>query len=266
MLMVLSPAKTLDYESPLPPVWQDLDEALKRPAYTAEAQALIERMRQLSATEVAELMELSPALAELNVKRFQAWRPRFTSANSRAALLAFNGDVYEGLDARSLDAATLDLAQQRLRILSGLYGLLRPLDRMQPYRLEMGRPVETPAGRGLYAYWGERLALELNRLGRQQRSPVLINLASQEYFRAVSRKALKLPVVETVFEDLGKNGQPKVISFFAKRARGLMARYALTQRIEHPDALRGFDAEGYRWVAAASTPERWVFRRETVSA
>ncbi|MBH9578640.1 peroxide stress protein YaaA [Inhella proteolytica] len=263
MLMVLSPAKTLDYESPLPPAFQALEPELTRPAHVAEAERLIECMRQLSAAEVAELMELSPALADLNVQRFKAWRPRHTAHNSRAAVLAFNGDVYEGLDARSLGADVLRRAQQRLRILSGLYGILRPLDRLQPYRLEMGRPVQTPTGKGLYAFWGTRLAEELNALGAQQRSPLLINLASQEYFKAVNRKALRLPVLELVFEEV-KDGGPKVISFFAKRARGLMARFVLEQDLDHPDDLRAFDREGYAWVQAASSPERWVFRREGV--
>lgn len=265
MLMVLSPAKTLDFESPPPPAFQALEAELTRPAHVAEAEQLIAGLRQFSAAELAELMELSPALAELNVQRFQAWRVRHDARNSRAAVLAFNGDVYEGLDARSLDEAALRRAQARLRILSGLYGILRPLDRLQPYRLEMGRPVQTPRGRGLYAFWGTRLAEELNQLGTQQRSPLLINLASQEYFKAVNRKALRLPVLELVFEEV-KNGQAKVVSFFAKRARGLMARFVLEQDLDHPDGLRAFDREGYAWIQAASTPERWVFRRQGVAS
>ena len=264
MLMVLSPAKTLDYESPLPSAFVALEAELSRPAYVDQAACLIEGLRELSAEQVADLMELSPTLAELNVGRFQAWNPRHTAKNSRAAVLAFNGDVYEGLDARSLDAQALQRAQERLRILSGLYGLLRPLDRLQPYRLEMGRPVQTPTGKGLYAFWGERLALELNRLGAQQRTPLLINLASQEYFKAVQRKALKLPVLELVFEEV-KAGAPKVVSFFAKRARGLMARHVLEQDLNHPDELRSFVAEGYAWVKSASTAQRWVFRREQIA-
>lgn len=259
--MVLSPAKTLDYESPLPSAFMALEAELSRPAFVDEAARLIERLRDLSADQVADLMELSPALAELNVGRFKAWRPRHTAKNSRAAVLAFNGDVYEGLNARSLDVEALRRAQRRLRILSGLYGLLRPLDRLQPYRLEMGRPVQTPTGKGLYAYWGERIALELNRLGVQQRTPLLINLASQEYFKAVQRKALKLPVLDVVFEEV-KDGVPKVVSFFAKRARGLMARHVLELGLDHPDDLRGFVNEGYAWVKSASSAERWVFRRE----
>lgn len=258
MLMVLSPAKTLDYESPLPPAFQALEPELTRPAHVAEAERLIECVRQLSAAEVAELMELSPALAELNVQRFRAWRPRHTAHNSRAAVLAFNGDVYEGLDARSLDEATLRRAQQRLRILSGLYGILRPLDRLQPYRLEMGRPLPTARGANLYAFWGERLAQALNAAGK---GPI-VNLASQEYARAMLRPALRRPVLELVFEEV-RGGQAKVLSFFAKRARGLMARHAIDERIDQVDALRGFALEGYAWVARHSTPQRWVFQRSS---
>jgi hypothetical protein len=254
---LLSPAKSLDYESPLPPAFEALDERLSRPAYAADAAQLVERLRKLSVDEVATLMELSPALAELNVERFAAWRPRFTAKNSRAAVLAFNGDVYEGLDARTLDAEALAWANPRLRILSGLYGILRPLDRLQPYRLEMGRPLRTEQGANLYAFWGERLAQQLNREGRGP----LINLASQEYAKAALRPTLKRPVVELVFEEV-KGGQAKVISFFAKRARGLMARYAIDLRIDAPEALRGFDREGYAWSAKLSTPERWVYQRK----
>ncbi len=254
-MILLSPAKTLDYDSEIPAAFDALE--LTRPAYVKEAQQLVERLREFSADEVAALMELSPALAQLNVERFAAWRPRFTPANSRAAVLAFNGDVYEGLNARTLDAASLAWAQEHLRILSGLYGLLRPLDRLQPYRLEMGRPLRTERGSNLYAYWGDELALALNRLGKGP----LVNLASQEYFKAVNRKALKRPVVEPVFEEV-KGDQAKVISFFAKRARGLMARFALQQRLVDPTDLRGFVEEGYRWQAKLSTPERWVFQRQ----
>lgn len=253
---LLSPAKTLDYESPLPPAFEALEAQLSRPAHAADAAQLVERLRTLSVDEVAELMELSPALAQLNVARFAAWRPRFTAKNSRAAVLAFNGDVYEGLDARSLDADALQWANERLRILSGLYGILRPLDRLQPYRLEMGRPLRNERGANLYAFWGERIAQQLNREGRGP----LVNLASQEYAKAALRKTLKRPVVELVFEEV-KDGQAKVISFFAKRARGLMARYSVDARIDQVDALRGFDREGYAWQAKLSTPERWVFQR-----
>jgi uncharacterized protein len=259
LLILLSPAKTLDYENPLTPAFESVDAELTRPAFAKDAALLVAELRKLDVHAIAALMELSPALAQLNVQRFKAWRPRFTSQNSRAALLAFNGDVYEGLDARSLDAPALQWANQHLRILSGLYGLLKPLDRLQPYRLEMGRALQTTQGNNLYAFWGDRLARSINQLGQ----PV-VNLASQEYFKAVKRPALKCPVLEPVFEE-GRGDGAKVISFFAKRARGLMARFAIDARIDQVDALRGFDAEGYQWQAKLSTPERWVFQRSSAA-
>jgi cytoplasmic iron level regulating protein YaaA (DUF328/UPF0246 family) len=262
MLLLLSPAKTLDYTTPLPPAWQA--QSLSRPAWVDEAAVLIERLRTLSADEVAALMALSPTLAQLNVERFRHWRPRHTEANSRAALLAFNGDVYEGLDAGSLTADDIAQAQARVRILSGLYGLLRPLDRLQPYRLEMGRALSNPRGATLYAFWGDRIAQALQKDVAAQPVPVLVNLASQEYFKAARRPVLTAPVVDCVFEDDQGKG-PKVISFFAKRARGLMARWIVQQRIDHPDGLRAFDAEGYRWTANASDGRRLVFRRTHTS-
>lgn len=265
MLMVLSPAKSLDFDSPLPPTAAALGGDFTAPAYLDQAQVLVNSARALGEAGLTQLMELSPALAALNAERFERWTPEASCPRARPAVWAFNGDVYDGLEARSLSADALRRAQQQLRILSGLYGLLRPLDRMQPYRLEMGRPLTTPAGRGLYSFWGEQLALALNQLGAEQRVPVLINLASQEYFKAVKRSALKLPVVELVFEEV-RQGQAKVISFFAKRARGLMARYALENGVDHPDALRGFAGEGYAWVRERSTAERWVFQREGQAA
>lgn len=257
LTLVLSPAKSLDFESPLPPAFAAVEAELHRPAFVAEAAELVQQLRGLDAGDMARLMELSPALAALNVQRYRDWRPRFTPKNSRAALLAFNGDVYEGLDARSLDEAALRWADAHVRILSGLYGLLRPLDRMQPYRLEMGRPLRTERGANLYAFWGDTQAQALNRLGR---GPV-VNLASQEYARAMLRSALKRPVIELVFQE-GVGEGAKIVSFFAKRARGLMARYAIEHRVDDAEALRGFDREGYRWRAKLSSQERWVFQRE----
>jgi len=262
MLLLLSPAKTLDYESPIPSAW--VDQALGRPAWVDQSQLLVERLRALSVDDVASLMELSPALAALNVQRFKNWRPRHSERNSRAAMLAFNGDVYEGLDAKTLSADDIAQAQARVLILSGLYGLLRPLDRLQPYRLEMGRPLDTARGSNLYAFWGDQLALEIQRRAAQQAVPVVVNLASQEYFKAARRPSLTAPVVDVVFEDDQGKGA-KVISFFAKRARGLMARWVLQQRIDHPDALRAFDVEGYAWQRDPSSPARLVFRRHHLS-
>ena len=192
--------------------------------------------------------------------RYAAWSPRFSEHNSKQAVLAFNGDVYEGLDAPSLKQKDLDWAQEHVAILSGLYGILRPLDWMQPYRLEMGTRLANPRGKDLYAWWGDRLAEHLNERLAQQGDDLIVNLASQEYFKSVKRKALKARVVECVFEDW-KNGQWKVISFHAKRARGLMARHAIQHRAKTVKALVGFDAEGYAHDAAASEPDRLVFRR-----
>ena len=255
MLFLLSPAKSLDYDTPLP-------EGLPHttPQFVREATALIEVLRTHSPQSIASLMDLSDKLAALNVARYQAWRPRFTAANSRQAVLAFNGDVYDGLQARSLGANDLDWAQQHVAILSGLYGVLRPLDRMQPYRLEMGTRLATSAGSNLYDYWGRQIAEHLNTRLRADTTPVVVNLASQEYFKAVDRKALKARVIDCVFEDY-KGGAYKIISFHAKRARGLMARYAITHRIATPRQLEGFDLDGYAFAPGASSPERLVFRR-----
>jgi len=254
MLMLLSPAKSLDYETP--PV---IDRHTV-PQFVDESAALIEVIKPYTPAQIASLMDLSDALSQLNVARYAAWRPKFTAKNSKQAVLAFNGDVYEGLDASSLTAEQLDWAQGHLAILSGLYGLLRPLDWMQPYRLEMGTRLTNPRGKDLYAWWGDSLAEHLNGVLKKQGSDLIVNLASQEYFKAVKRKALKARVVECVFED-HKAGIYKVISFHAKRARGLMARHIIVNQIENEAGLKDFDAEGYAFDAQASEPQRLVFRR-----
>ena len=205
-------------------------------------------------------MDLSDNLAALNVARYEAWRPKFSSKNSRQAILAFNGDVYEGLDAKSLTPKNLEWAQNHVCILSGLYGVLRPLDWMQPYRLEMGTPLLNPRGKNLYQFWGASIAQYLNAQLDKDKTPVVINLASQEYFKAVDPKTLKARMIECVFEDY-KGGKYKVISFFAKRARGLMARYAIEKQIKNPEKLKEFDVDAYAFVASASDENRWVFRR-----
>jgi cytoplasmic iron level regulating protein YaaA (DUF328/UPF0246 family) len=257
MLFLLSPAKSLDYETPVPP---EVEALATRPAFVDEAAALVEVLKARTPAEVASLMSLSDPLAQLNVARYAAWRRTFTARNSKPAALAFDGDVYGGLDAKTLSTDDLAWAQQHVVILSGLYGALRPLDRLQPYRLEMGTKLATPGAKDLYGYWGDRIAEHLNRRQRGEPAPVVVNLASQEYFRAADRKALKARVVECVFEE-GKAGGWQVVSFFAKRARGLMARHAILHRIDRPEALRDFDAEGYAYAAAVSTPDRLVFRR-----
>nr|WP_295785456.1 peroxide stress protein YaaA [Rhodoferax sp.] len=259
MLFLLSPAKSLDYETPLDP-----QQPHTPPLFVKQSKELIALLRTQSPLQIGGLMSLSDKLSALNVARNQAWSSRATPKNARQAVLAFDGDVYGGLDARSLSTEDLAWSQDHVCILSGLYGVLRPMDLMQPYRLEMGTRLPNAKGRDLYQFWGAQIAQYLNTRLRSDISPVVINLASQEYFKAVDTKALKARVVECVFEDF-KNGQYKIISFFAKRARGLMARYAVTHQLVKPDQLRTFNADGYAWSAAESTPARMVFRRKTSS-
>jgi cytoplasmic iron level regulating protein YaaA (DUF328/UPF0246 family) len=256
MLFLLSPAKTLDYESPVPPLPHTL------PAFPEDTRRLVEVLRRQSPQQLASLMSISDPLAALNAARYQAWSPKFTERNARQAVLAFDGDVYDGLQARQLSAADLDWAQRHLRILSGLYGVLRPLDWMQPYRLEMGTALQVGDTPNLYRYWGSRIAEHLNRELAADKTPVVINLASQEYFKSVDRRVLKARVVECVFEERKANGW-KIVSFSAKKARGLMARYAIMHRIETPRRLEAFDLDGYAFAPAASQPDRLVFRRRT---
>ena len=279
MLLLLSPAKTLDYERPLP---QGVRRRATDPLFVQQAAQLIDRLKTLAPVQVAQLMGLSDELAALNVARFGTWQPAHDEHNSRPALLAFNGDVYEGLDARSLKAADLGWSQDHLLILSGLYGALRPLDRLQPYRLEMGTGLANARGGNLYAYWGDTLARYLNERLAGDRHPVVINLASQEYFKVARRPALGSRVVDCVFEDWhagpgadgggggggggAAGGQYKVISFFAKRARGLLARFAIQQRVRSVKALQAFDGEGYGYEPALSSADRLVFRRRRTAA
>ncbi len=262
MLFILSPAKTLDYTSPLNPA---VSKRATEPVFMAQAAELIEQLKQLTPPQVAQLMSLSDELAGLNVGRYAAWSPQSTPDNSRPAALAFNGDVYGGLAARSLTTRDLAWAQDHLVILSGLYGVLRPLDRLQPYRLEMGTRLANPDGRDLYAYWGDTLAAYLNQRQEGGAAPVIVNLASIEYFKAARRKALQARVIDCVFEDWKTDaagvGQFKVISFFAKRARGLMARWAVQNKVSTVKKLTAFDAEGYNFDAGASAPDLLVFRR-----
>ena len=255
-MFVLSPAKALDYESAVP-----ADVPHTSPLFPKQSAELIDVLREQSPQQIAQLMHLSDELSALNVARYAAWRPRATAHNARQAVLAFNGDVYGGLQAASLTAKQLDWLQDHVCILSGLYGVLRPLDRMQPYRLEMGTPLATDHGANLYQFWGTQIAEYLNERAAADKTPVIVNLASQEYFKAVQRKALKARVIDCVFEDY-KSDQYKVISFFAKRARGLMARYAAQHRISRPAQLEGFDLEGYAFAPTASSPDRLVFRRK----
>ena len=251
----MSPAKSLDYDTPA----GDLPHTL--PAFVPQSAELIEVLRTYSPQQIAELMDLSDTLSALNVARYAAWRPKFSAKNAKQAVLAFNGDVYEGLDAKTLTPKQLEWAQDHVCILSGLYGVLRPLDWMQPYRLEMGTALKTSKGANLYKFWGTQIAEHLNERLAQDKQPVVINLASQEYFKSVDRKVLQARVVECVFEDF-KGGQYKVISFNAKRARGLMARWAIEHKAKKPEDLLAFDREGYAYDARASEPDRLVFRRQ----
>lgn len=256
MIIVLSPAKSLDYETPA-----HLD-THTIPDFVDDAAELIDGLRELSPQQISTLMSISDPLARLNFQRYADWSPKFSKKNAKQAVLAFNGDVYEGLDAKSLSASDLDYAQQHVRVLSGLYGLLRPLDLLQPYRLEMGTRFPNARGKDLYAFWGERITHALNaQFERNAKAPrVLINCASNEYFKAVKPKRLDARVVTPVFEDW-KDGRYKIISFYAKRARGLMARHAVENRIAEPEALKGFDTDGYAFDADASNDSTYVFRR-----
>lgn len=258
MIFVISPAKALDFETP------PVTASFTQPDFLDEARELIGIMQQKSPAQVADLMNLSDQLAALNVARYESWAPPFTPENAKQAVLAFNGDVYEGLDAPTLSHDELDWAQRHLRILSGLYGLLRPLDLMQPYRLEMGTRLENAKGRNLYAFWGDKLTGALNELLAAERgrgeTPVLVNLASEEYFKSVKPAKLGARVVSAVFEDW-KGGRYRIISFYAKRARGLMCRYAIRNRIDAVEGLKGFDYEGYAFAREASDDETLVFRR-----
>ena len=255
MLLLVSPAKDLDFQ----PLAQPLP--VTQPDMLAQSQQLAEICKTLTPADLSSLMHISDKLAGLNAARFAQWQLPFNQQNAKAALFAFNGDVYEGLDAKTLSAPDLDWAQTHVGILSGLYGVLRPLDWMQPYRLEMGTTLQTDKGSNLYKFWGPQIAEYLNAQLAKDKTPVIVNLASQEYFKSVDRKTLKARVIECVFEDF-KGGKYKIISFNAKRARGLMARFAIQNKITHPEGLLGFDLEGYAYDPKVSEPDRLVFRRK----
>lgn len=259
MLAVISPAKTLDFAS------EPATTKHTRPQFASQAQALAVLMARKKPAALQSLMSISQALAQLNHARFQSWSAQAAPAAERPALFAFKGDVYVGLDAGTLQAREIAYAQTHLRILSGLYGLLRPLDLIQPYRLEMGTALKNPRGRSLYAYWGEAPAHALAAQAQALRTRVLVNLASQEYFRAVDQQALALDIVTPVFKDWSR-GQYRVISFFAKRARGMMVRYMLERRCRQPAELLAFDSAGYAYHAASSTPSAPVFVRRALDA
>ena len=254
MLILISPAKTLDYQSPLATTRHTLPELLDH------SQQLIHVARQLSAPQIGKLMGISDKLADLNATRFHDWQPDFTPENARQAILAFKGDVYTGLQAETFSEADFDFAQQHLRMLSGLYGVLRPLDLMQPYRLEMGIKLENPKGKDLYSFWGDRITTKLNQALEQQGDDVVVNLASDEYFKSVKPAKLRGTLIKPVFLD-EKNGKYKVISFYAKKARGLMSRFIIKNRLERREQLVDFNLEGYAFDEAASAGNELVFKR-----
>ncbi|WP_211825865.1 peroxide stress protein YaaA [Kistimonas asteriae] len=255
MLIVISPAKTLDYETP--PVITDYT----MPDFLNDSAELIDQLRTLSPADIASLMSISDKLAGLNAARFEAWQTPFTPENAKQAVLAFKGDVYTGLDAGTLSAEDFAFAQAHLRILSGLYGLLRPLDLMQAYRLEMGTRFANSRGKDLYAFWGKRITEKLNQEMQQQTDNVLVNLASNEYFKSVKPADFDGEIFTPVFKDL-KNGQYKIISFYAKKARGLMVRYIIDNKITQVEDLKGFDYEGYSFNAEMTEGNEWVFTRD----
>lgn len=254
MLIFLSPAKSLDFQTP-PQV-----PAFTQPAFLDRSAELIDGLRRLSPAEIAGLMDLSDPLARLNYTRYAEWSPPFTPENAKQAVLAFDGDVYDGLAAKTMDAADLGFAQDHVRILSGLHGLLKPLDLIQPYRLEMGTKFANARGKDLYAFWGETLLDAINAELDAMARPVAVNLASEEYFKAAVGRKIRGEVIQPVFEDW-KGGRYKIISFYAKRARGLMTRYAVTRRLTAPEDLQGFDLDGYAFAPEASEARTWVFRR-----
>lgn len=256
MLVVISPAKSLDYETPVK------IRKFTQPDFLDESARLIDQLRGMSPAQVSSLMSISPTLGTLNHERFQQWQRPFSKDNARQALFAFKGDVYIGLDAYALSSDDVAFAQNHLRILSGLYGLLRPLDLIQPYRLEMGTSLQNARGKSLYDFWGSRITQALNDTFAQERQPVLVNLASNEYFKSVRPRELNARIISPVFKDFS-NGQYKIVSFFAKKARGLMSAWIIRNRLKHPEDLLRFDSEGYRYSEEHSSPDAPVFLRKS---
>jgi len=254
MMILLSPSKTLDMEGTTPIKKPTIPDLLE------ESQTLIKLARKLSANDLKTLMDISDKLAVLNVDRFQSFKTPFTPDNAKPALFAFQGDVYDGLDSASFSAADLTYAQQHLRILSGLYGLLRPFDLMQAYRLEMGIPLANPRGKNLYQFWGDRITNLLNKHAKQSKCSRIVNLASQEYFAAIHTPSLALPLITPVFKEK-KGNQLKVIGLMAKRARGKMAAWIIQNRVESANDIQTFDLDGYQYDAALSTEGEFTFTR-----
>jgi uncharacterized protein len=255
MLIVVSPAKSLDFET------KARTRKFTEPQYLEESTQLVGQLQKLSPEDFSELMHISSDLGELNHSRYANWHTPFDLKNAKQAIFAFKGDVYIGLEAEKFSSTDLNFAQKHLRILSGLYGLLRPLDLMQPYRLEMGSKFKNRKGKNLYDFWGNTLTENLNELLEQDKKPVLINLASKEYFSAIKPKLLNAEIISPVFKDFS-NGKYKIVSFFAKKARGYMAAYIIQNRIKNPVKLKEFDVDGYYYSEEQSTPLSPVFLRD----
>jgi cytoplasmic iron level regulating protein YaaA (DUF328/UPF0246 family) len=255
MLIVISPAKTLDYEAPAK------TKVFTTPDYLDYSQRLINRLRNLSSLDISELMKVSSKIAELNFDRYESWKKPFNQKNAKQAILAFKGDVYSGLDAESFKADDFKFAQNHLRVLSGLYGLLRPLDLMQPYRLEMGTKLDTEEGKNLYEFWGSTITEGLNKQLKKIKSDTLINLASNEYFKSVKPKELNATIITPAFKEY-KNGEYKMIGIYAKKARGLLSRYIIKNKLSDPEEIKSFNDEGYRFNKTLSKGNNWVFTRK----
>jgi cytoplasmic iron level regulating protein YaaA (DUF328/UPF0246 family) len=253
LLALLSPAKKLDFK-PAPAFAKPT-----APALLDETAEVAAYAKKLTRADLRRLMDISPALADLNHARFQSFDPT-NKGDTKSAIFAFNGDVYLGLDAKTLDKDDIAFAQNHVAIISGLYGLLRPLDAMQPYRLEMGSALKTSRGKDLYAFWRKTLTAHVNAVTGKLKQPTIINLASNEYWSAIDAKALDAPVIEAVFKEI-KGGKATVVSFFAKKARGMMARYIVQHRLTKPEQIKTFDTAGYAFDADASTDSSWVFSR-----
>lgn len=257
MLIVVSPAKTLDFDTPA------VTSKHTVPALLEDSAALIDQLRKLSPDDIGKLMSISPKLATLNSNRYFDWTLPFTTDNAKQAAFAFKGDVYTGLDADTLTASELDFAQDHLRILSGLYGVLRPLDLMQAYRLEMGTQFQNNRGKNLYEFWGDTITDSINQALKKQHSECLINLASIEYFKSINAKKLNAKIITPIFKDQ-KNGAYKIISFYAKKARGLMSRYIIQNKLTDPEAIKGFNLKGYTFKESKN--DDWLFIRENPEA
>ena len=259
MFIVISPAKTLDYESPLNTT------EFTQPRLLEHSSEIIETCKKLSASQIATLMTVSEKIATLNAARFQDWHADFDLHNARQAIFAFKGDVYTGLDAYHLSTEDLNFAQAHLRMLSGLYGLLRPLDLMMPYRLEMGTKLKNTRGNDLYKFWGDIITQRLKEDMQLANNNILVNLASDEYYKAIDEKKLGVKIIKPVFLDQ-KNGKYKVISFYAKKARGLMSRFIIQQQLTEVDQLKSFNLEGYYFDAENSNEKELVFKRDEIIA